>query len=174
MTVTIVLNICILLSLRSMCQRIARSSQTLSNPMIRNVIEAVWNFVSHSPDINLWTLKWCSHFCVIGLISCETWQAKLTNKNYINKKQKAWQEHKHECHAKPAVGHINNNQEKHEGYLYSKLMSSTRNDRRRSMNTDKNMRTDQNKRQTNISKEMTMNMKQENKTRATNLKFQPI
>lgn len=120
-----------------------------------------------------------AHFCVIGLISCETWVAKLTNKNNINKKQKAWQEHKYECHTKPAVGHINNNQEKHKGYLYSKLMSSTRNDRRQSMNTDKNMRTDQNKRQTNISKEMTMNMKQANKisanlTRATNLKVQPL
>lgn len=74
---------------------------------------------------------------------------KVTNKNYI---KKAWHEHNHECHNKPAVGHINNNQEKHEGYLYTKLMSSTRNTRRQSMNTNKNMRTDQNKRQTNISK----------------------
>jgi len=40
-------------------------------------------------------------------------------------------------------------------------MSSTRNDPRQSINTDKNMRTDQNKRQTNISKEITMNMKQD-------------
>ncbi len=43
------------------------------------------------------------------------------------------------------------------------------------MNIDKNTRTDQNKRQTNISKEMTMNMKQENKSKKTNkLQFQPI
>ncbi len=39
------------------------------------------------------------------------------------------------------------------------------------MNIDKNTRTDQNKRQTNISKEMTMNMKQENKSKKTNYSF---
>lgn len=50
-------------------------------------------------------------------------------------------------------------------------MSSTRNTRRQSMNTNKNMRTDQNNRQTNISQEITMNMKKENKKRATNLEF---
>lgn len=41
------------------------------------------------------------------------------------------------------------------------------------MNTDKNTRKDQNKRQTNISKEMTMNMKQEQKKNIY-IQFQPI
>lgn len=118
---------------------------TVYTQVFLNVIKTLY---PHWTDANWW--KWTESGL---LVTCHettlpTNQTKKSGHKSLNK---------------VAVGHINNDQQKHEGCLYTKLMSSQSNTRIQSMNTDKNTRTNQ----SHISEEMTRSRKHQNQTRAT-------